>query len=121
MKNWVNLSDLKSGDRFYNSDDEVLVLISDVACDKQQIKFYARKLGSNIPMHYSISYGDGECNYKAFLYKGRHESSFYAGFRAAMRLCAEHMGIFDLENSGLDNPINQHLTMQEEYKKRKQN
>lgn len=118
MKNdYIRCIDLKVGDIFYNADDIIMVVIeidADIS-NPDVFRYKGRALNSREILEYGI-YSVDAIYREVWLYTGRNRGSFLAGFRFAMRLCLKHMGIFDIENAGLDNPFIVHTTMMEQYK-----
>ena len=129
MKVYVKLYELKKGDLFYDHYDNLIYIF--VTCkydekDPNNIQ-YRRKLykyrnpnGLVIPETINIS-GENVANREYMRFTHRDKGSFIAGFKMAIELCSEHMGKFDLENAGLDNPVRTHMTMLEKYKEWKVN
>lgn len=119
---FVKLYDLKRGEKFYDMDGLACEFL-DCEYDPNTpdvIKYRARQLNYMIAGNRSI-HGQGVAEREYLRCRGRDRSSYMAGFTAAMKLCTANMGIFDLENAGLDNPVSQHLRMLEEYVKWKKN
>lgn len=118
----VKLYELKKDEKFYDMDGTACEFID---CDYDAtlpdiIKYRARVLHYRIPESRSLS-GFGAAERTYFRFRGRDRSSYMAGFLMAMRLTTKHMGKFELEDTGLDNPITIHVTMIDEYKKWKKN
>lgn len=121
-KGMVRLYELQEGEWFYNQEGLILEMVT---CDYDPvnpdiIEYAAKILKSDSYEHIRIQgHGVGEQYY--YRYTGRDRSSFIAGFKMAMSLMLPYMGKFDLENTELENPIQQHLTMLKQYDKWKKN
>jgi len=118
----TTLYNLKPGERFYNYEGLVLEMIH---CDydpnnPDQIGYTAKAFKRKDSITITAN-GKNVANQYYYRYTGRDYSSFNAGFRAAMRLMIKHMGKFDIENAGMENPVMRHLTMGQEYNKWKIN
>lgn len=121
----IKIHELKKGDLFYNWEGIILRFV-DCEYDENipdKIKFRVTRYkakGVQLPETYQMS-GPDVANRPFYRFRRRDESSFNAGFRTAMKFLLPHMGIFDKENSGMDNPVEQHFTMMKQYKKWKEN
>ena len=125
MSKLTKLSDLKIGDKFYNYDNLIYVIHEkkyDVT-RKDFISFRLKRYKEKYYIPQTINSFSGlNCTEQEYYkFTRRDEQSFMAGFRMAVELCTQHMGKFDLENSGLDNDMNRYITRQEAYAKWKKN
>lgn len=123
----VKVTDLKEGDKFYDLDGIIRIFISYIRVSDNSFTIYTipfkRESGKlYIPTANTISSTpDIIENYKFYRYLRRDKLSYKAGFMMALRLCLEHMGKFDMENAGLDNPVNTVMKIDEFYKNWKEN
>ena len=122
----VKLYELKKGDKFYNTHDNLIYVLHGCEVDMDnphKIKWWGKifKMGryEQPETHQMCGFGVRDLEY--YKYTGRDQSSFLAGFRAAIRTCIPHMGSIDKENAGVDNPMAQHITMLNAFREWKKN
>ena len=119
MDKLVKLYELKVGEKFYNPDNNLIYVLwgckfdmNDPDCIEWRGKIWKT---SDIPETRRIT-GLGVRDREYYKYTGRDSSSYYAGFRAAMNICLEHMGSIDKQNAGISDDFQQFMTMHEQYK-----
>jgi hypothetical protein len=123
----VKLYELKKGDKFYNTHgDNLIYVLHGCEVDMEnphKIKWWGKifKMGryEQPETHQMCGFGVRDLEY--YKYTGRDHSSFLAGFRAAAKICNNHMGSIDKENAGIDTPWTQHLTMLNAFREWKKN
>ena len=118
----VKLYELKRGDKFYDMDGIIMVMIECVYDENIQdtIEYTARQFKTDIVERYK-HHGQGMAERLYLKFNRRDKNSYEAGFKMAMRLCTKHMQEFELENAGLDGDIRSYVTMHGEYLKWKRN
>ncbi len=123
MKDKVKLSELKVGDKFYQPFNDLISIFVNCIVDESNqncIEYHCKLLNTkDIEIH--KIYSTNAINQEVYKYNGRDKSSFFAGFRFAMKHCVKYMGIFDLQNAELDDKFKQHLTMLKQYDNWKKN
>jgi hypothetical protein len=124
---FVKLIELKNGDKFYGLDGiiyifldyEILPRPATSTVDQIRYRMKPWKIGDGI-VSVACTYC-GTYDIEVLRYTRRDRGSFLAGFKIAMNLCMKHMRNYDLENTGIETPVDQHMTMLKEYQKWKQN
>lgn len=122
MKNGVKLYELKRGDRFYSEEGIIYTFIE---CEYDEnnpdwIKYAVKKFKTNEIIETKVT-GYGSRDRLFSRYTNRDRGSFLAGFYRAINLCKKNMNQFEIQNAGIDNPVNVYFTMLEEYNKWKKN
>jgi len=113
----VLVKDLAKGDKFYYYDHLIYEVLGLTIFHKDnnrvelKVRQYKTKIESTIGMS-----GQDVAVRPIYRYTGRDSSSFHAGFRMAMEICIEHMGVFDKENAEIENDFQRHMKGIEAYK-----
>lgn len=118
----IAIKDLKKGDKFYYYDNLIYKLLSltIVHGNNDRVDLVLERFKTKEVINMSIN-GTSSALHNVYKYTGRDSSSFFAGFRAAIRICEKHMQQFDKENAGIEDDLSAFLLSREEYKKWKQN
>lgn len=120
----IELIQLKAGDRYYDPYDSLIYVMLgiDEIDDVNHTISYTKRLFKSRRIQKCTVYGT-DTNYRCLVYryKKHDKPSFNAGFKAAMDICTQHMGVFDLQNAGVEDDIKRFMSMQESYNKWKQN
>lgn len=119
----VKLYELQQGEKFYDAHNNLIYVM--IECDHDEnnpdwIQYKAKQFRTGALVNKTIN-GKNARDMQYYRYTGRDKSSFLAGFRAAMRICIAHMGKFDIENAGLENPVEEYIIMMKSYKEWKRN
>jgi hypothetical protein len=118
----AKLYELKRGDKFYDMDDIIMVMIECIydVNTPDTIEYTARQFKTDIVEKYRY-HGEGVAERTFLRFRRRDKNSYEAGFKTAMMLCTKYMQEFELENAGLDGDVKWYLVMHGEYLKWKKN
>lgn len=118
----TKLYELKRGDKFYDMNGIIMVMIECIYDEKKpdDISYIGKQLKTGWIGKHSM-HGPDVSQRIYFRYSRRDTSSFNAGFKMGIRRCLEHMQPNQIQAAGLEYEFNQYMSMLEEYQKWKEN
>ena len=116
MPDYVLLSELKEGDKFYYHDGLIYRMLECNVVNSNQIDFVAKLIGNRDIIKMSIHTNNINTLY-VYRYTRRDKPSFNNGFKLAIEYCKQYMSPQEIINAHLETEVEIHMTMNGLYNK----